>query len=296
MLAGWRINWADKAANLEALADQMNLGLDAFVFLDDSAVECDRVRRALPEVDVLELGADPSRALDALAKYDGWSRLRITADDLRRTSRYQAEQERVKVRGSAESLGDFVASLELVAEMEVLGEDASDDVVGRVAQLTQRTNQFNATTRRYGPGEISAFIENPDALVLRLQVRDRFGDYGTVGVAILVHETDDVRLDTFLLSCRVLGRGIEDAFLDGIVSVGLDAWSDANAVRVEYRESPKNAIALRYLREVGLLPGPVQPDPVEGTYTVDRSWSPERQDVTLTVVQRSKRERASSTT
>jgi FkbH-like protein len=276
----------------------MNLGLDSFVFLDDSGVECERVRRALPHVDVLELDRDPAAALAALGKYDGWSRLRVTADDLKRTARYQVEQTRTKLQRSAESLRDFIASLELAAEMDIVAEAAPDDVIGRVAQLTQRTNQFNATTRRYGPGEIAALAQDPDAVVLRLQVRDRFGDYGTVGVAILVHENRVVRLDTFLLSCRVLGRGIEDAFLDSVVRCGMRRWPSADEVRVEYRQTPKNGVADRFLREANLRLVTTRTDPTGHVYAADRSWSPvpERQHVVVTITQQPHNRRASSTT
>lgn len=205
-----KIGWEDKAASLRALAAELSLGLDSFVFVDDSPVECEAVRRQLPEVLVLQAPAtEPWRLAPMLAACPAFDTLAITAEDRRRGQDYQAQSRRAALQQSAASREDFLASLQMVCEIV----PAADAPMARAVQLTQKTNQFNLTTRRYAAAEIERLAQSPGGIALAIRLRDRFGDAGVVGLALCRTEGADCRIDTFLLSCRVIGRGVETALL-----------------------------------------------------------------------------------
>lgn len=240
-----RINWLPKSENLVALAQELNLGLESFVFLDDSARECAEVREALPMVLTLQV---PSRAdalrrmLDHLWAFD---KVRVTAEDSKRSELYRQDARRKQAQTSAPNLAAFMDSLQLEVQIEPLR--ASD--VERVAQLTQRTNQFNTTTIRRTEGEVRALLEGPTRCST-VRVSDRFGDYGLVGVA--VHEVRRGRLwvDALMLSCRVLGRGVEHAVMRELGGVARRAGVLDIAVAAVATE--RNEPALAFLKEVGV--------------------------------------------
>ena len=204
-----RINWTDKATNVRELADELDLGLDAFVFLDDNPVERDWVRQALPEVLVPELPADPSHRPAFLRALGVFDRVAITEADTKRAASYAANATRRRL-SSTLSFEDFLRSL----EQEVTIEAVDETTLARAAQLCQRTNQFNLTTRRHTLADLEAMLAGGEHELYTLAVRDRFGDSGVTGLAILaLHDGGEAEIDTFLLSCRVLGRRVEDALL-----------------------------------------------------------------------------------
>ncbi len=208
-LAAWRINWGDKAENIRALVAELNLGLAATVFIDDSPAERARVREALPEVLVPEWPTDPARyvpALRGLRCFDTW---RITDEDRARAASYAAERQRREVRATAQTLDEWLARLELQVESGSLS--AAD--LPRAAQLINKTNQFNLTTRRMSERELAALAEQPGVRVLTFRVRDRFGEYGLTGLASMHIDGDAGRIEDFVLSCRVMGRGVEQRML-----------------------------------------------------------------------------------
>ncbi len=208
-LAAWRINWGDKAENIRALVAELNLGLAATVFIDDSPAERARVREALPEVLVPEWPADPARyasALRALRCFDTW---RITEEDRTRAASYAAERQRREVRATAQTLDEWLGRLEL----EVEGRPLSSADLPRAAQLLNKTNQFNLTTRRMSERELAGLAEQPGVRVFTFRVRDRFGEYGLTGLASLRVDGDAARIEDFVLSCRVMGRGVEQQML-----------------------------------------------------------------------------------
>ena len=211
--AAWRINWQDKAQNLREIAAELNIGIDALAFLDDNPVERAHIRADLPEVTVLALPDDPMGYAAALRATPVFERL-VLSDEDRERGRYYAEQrQRLDLEQRATSLEDFYASLQ--QEVDIMPVDAAS--LTRVAQLTQKTNQFNTTTHRYSEQQISAMAESPDWDVYAVRVRDHFGDNGIVGV-VIVHDGDDVSdIDTFLLSCRVISRGVETSILSFLV-------------------------------------------------------------------------------
>ena len=235
--AAMRINWEDKASNLRALAEELNIGLDSFVFVDDNPVERSWLREAAPEVYVPDWPADPSDYKDALLELaaDHFVKFAITAEDLHRGEQYRQQARRAMAAKTA-SLEDFYRSLQMRATIA----PAATATIPRVAQLTQKTNQFNLTTRRYTEADISTLAAGPDSAVYSLELDDCFGRSGIVGVMILRHHAEDSwMIDTFLLSCRVMGRTVENAFL-GYITTIIRRWG-ARKLLGEYRPTAKNA-------------------------------------------------------
>lgn len=204
-----RINWQDKAKNLREIAAELNIGLDSLAFLDDSHVEREWVRDQLPEVFVVECPENPMARVETLLGSPIFERVSISAEDEARPQLYAAERHRSESLESAGSLEEFLASL----EMSVESVEADSMTIPRIAQLTQKTNQFNLTTHRYSTQEVETLAADPQWRVLAIRVKDRFGDSGIVGVAMLSFHQATCELDTFLLSCRVIGRGVETALL-----------------------------------------------------------------------------------
>jgi FkbH-like protein len=205
-----QINWQDKAANLRQIALDLNIGLDSIVFMDDSEFEVGLIRSELPEVEVVHLLPEKAIGYRAELISGGWfDTLTITQEDKARGEMYKADASRKKIRAEAIDLKDYYASLEMVAEIRFADEFA----IPRIAQLTQKTNQFNLTTRRYSEADIQAFVLDGNADVLSLCLKDRFGDLGLVGVCILKYQEKKTHVDTFLFSCRALGRKAEELLL-----------------------------------------------------------------------------------
>ena len=211
--AARRINWLDKAQNLRAIADELNLSLDSFVFLDDNPTERAWVSSALPEVLVPDLPQDPVDRPSFLRTAPYVQCLHVTDTDRNRARSYQSAQSRNQWKARAGSFDEFLASLQLELEVAPLRPGS----LARAAQMCQRTNQFNLTTKRYSPADLERFMTDETATVFTLATRDRFEDSGITGLAILRYQHEQAEIDTFLLSCRVLGRRIEDAFLAFLV-------------------------------------------------------------------------------
>jgi FkbH-like protein len=199
--AARRINWDSKGANLPALAAELDLGIESFIFVDDNPKECVEAQSAAPAILALPLPAQADEIPDFLAHMWAFDRPRVTAEDLRRAEQYAHNAARAEAAQSAGSIEEFLASLEL----EVRIEPMTLDQIPRVAQLTQRTNQMNASCIRRTEAEIASL----DSECLTVHVSDRFGDYGLVGVMIFHPEGEVLLAGTFLLSCRALGRRVE---------------------------------------------------------------------------------------
>ena len=205
-----KINWQDKAQNLREIAAELNIGLDSLVLIDDNPVEREFVREVLPEVAVIDIDdSSPLKHAEALRSCPLFERLDASAEDRERSRMYSQQRERRQLESSAATVEDYLRSLEMTAEFGLADESTRQ----RVAQLTQKTNQLNATTRRYSEQEIQSFIQDPSAHVYWVRVLDRFGDNGIVGVMIVRDANGAWELDTFLMSCRVIGRTIEQTML-----------------------------------------------------------------------------------
>ncbi len=209
-IATAQVNWRDKVSNLKQIAADLSLGLDSFVFVDDSPFEVEQVRQYLPKVEVVHLPEDRAVEYRDMLAAGGWfDTLTLAAEDRQRGAMYRAEASRKELQMQSQDLASYYASLSMVLEIRL----ADAFSVPRIAQLTQKTNQFNLTTRRYSDAQIHALSQDRSVDVIHVQLKDRFGDSGLAGVCILRYEGQCALIDSFLLSCRVLGRGVEDAFL-----------------------------------------------------------------------------------
>lgn len=205
-----RINWQDKVQNLREIAAELNIGVDSLVLIDDNPVEREFVREMLPEAAVIDV--DPQRPLDhaaALRRCPLLERLEISAEDRQRVQLYSEQRQRESLATSAATVEDYYRSLGMTAEFGP-GDAATRP---RISQLTLKTNQVNMTTRRYGEAEIQQLIDDPAWRVRWVRVQDRFGDNGIVGVMIVHAHAEAWEIDTFLMSCRVIGRTVEQAML-----------------------------------------------------------------------------------
>jgi FkbH-like protein len=204
-----RVNWIDKAANIRSAATEINLGTDAFMFIDDSPMECDLVRSYLPGVRVVELSGPPSLFADKLMAAGALDAVRLTNEDFARAVGYQAETKRSAHRAEASDISDFLAGLELRLK---IGPPVSENVE-RIVQLFNKTNQFNLTTKRYGREDVINLLADANAEVIIAQLSDRFGDYGLIAVVVLRHDEEATNIDSLLMSCRALGRNVEEALI-----------------------------------------------------------------------------------
>ena len=243
-LAAWRVGWRPKAQALAELAAELNLGLGAFVFLDDNPVECAEVRAALPEVLTLQLPAADADIRDFLRHVWAFDQRSCTEEDRRRTLMYRQNAERYRFERDAAGVEEFLAGLRLVVDIA----SPRDDEWGRVAQLTLRTNQFNLTTVRRTEAEVRDLSRNR-LECLRVKVSDRFGDYGMVGVLVFGPHRDALRIDTMLLSCRVLGRGIEHAMLAHLGQLAVRRG--LGRLEALFNRTPRNEPAENFLTDLG---------------------------------------------
>lgn len=206
-----QINWDDKGTNLRRVAQELNIGLDSLVFLDDSEFEINLVRQMVPEVEAICLPPDPTAYRDLVESLGLFDSLTFSDVDRKRNEMYRQEVERKKAATSFDpaDLTDYYGYLEMKVTIR-FGDEFS---LPRIAQLTQRTNQWNLTTRRYSESDIGELYASDAADVLYLKLEDRFGDTGIVGVGIIRYRGEEAEMDSFLLSCRVIGRGVEDIFI-----------------------------------------------------------------------------------
>ncbi|MGA2409599.1 MAG: HAD-IIIC family phosphatase [Candidatus Binataceae bacterium] len=211
-LAAWRINWKDKVLSLRELAAELKLGLDTFAFLDDSPSERALVSAYLPEVQVIDLPDDPSGYAAALRDVAGFERLSLSAEDSSRNHYYAGERARAIAYRASSSLENFWRNLEI----EITIAPISAATLPRIVQLIQKTNQFNLTTTRYSERDLARIMRAPEWNTYAVSSRDRFGDSGLIALALINHQADCCVIDNLLLSCRVIGRGIETALLSRI--------------------------------------------------------------------------------
>lgn len=235
-IAAYQINWQDKASNLRKIAADLNIGLDSLVFIDDSDFEVNLIRRTLPDIEVIHAPKNTAIELrDTLASCGWFDTLTLSEEDKNRGVLYKAESNRKKFQEKSIDMESYYKSLEMKLEIRF----ANDFSIPRIAQLTQKTNQFNLTTRRYSESDITNLSDSKSSDVLCLKLMDRFGDSGIVGVCILKYIDKKAIIDSFLLSCRVLGRGVEDAFLNN--ALDLAKIRECKEVIGEYYPTRKNA-------------------------------------------------------
>ena len=207
--AAIRANWNPKSQSLREIAQQLNIGIEHVVLVDDSRVECEEIMRALPEVDVITLDGHPETYPRLLARDGLFDTLIVSSEDLRREQLYQQREQSEVLKTRSGNLEDFYHSLGM--RLTFAAVDAMS--LARSAQLTQKTNQFNATTIRYTESDLAKRMAEKRWVLTTVQVVDRFGDNGIVGLVMAERDADSLVIDTFLLSCRVIGRTVETAML-----------------------------------------------------------------------------------
>jgi FkbH-like protein len=245
-IAAFVANWSDKATNIRAIAQRLNIGLDAIVFLDDNPFERELVRQELPMVSVPEVSEDPSLVPDILAAAGYFEAVSITADDLARTEQYRLNQAREALKESTTDLEGYLKSL----EMRLVWQPFDPVGLQRITQLTNKTNQFNLTTRRKTEADMQAIIDDPDSFGLQLRLLDRFGDNGMISVVIGRKIADGaVDIDTWLMSCRVLGRNVEEATLN--IVAGEAIRLGAKTLIGRYISTAKNGMVREHYSKLG---------------------------------------------
>jgi len=241
----WRLNWESKAVTLAAIAEELSLGLDSLIFVDDNPKECAEVEDGLPEVLALALPEHAAEIPEFLEHVWAFDHPVVTEEDRNRNAYYTQSQEFGRELRGAASFADFMRSLDLRIRFESMTQER----LPRVSQLTQRTNQFNFTTIRRSEAEIQTLLRDEGYECLTVDASDRFGDYGLVGVMLFRQSGRSLDVDTLLLSCRALGRGVEHRML---AHLGQEAKGRGlGAVRVRLEKTRKNLPAQEFLRDSG---------------------------------------------
>ena len=251
-IAAWRINWLAKPDNLISLAAELRLDLDSFVFLDDSSLECGLVSQTINEVDVIQVPKHIWEYPEILIKEGLFDTLSDTPEDHMRTQMYLSNSLRAVEERKFAGAEDFLRTLDMIATIKL----AAPNQISRIAQLTQKTNQFNLTTHRYSEIQIEKLIRSNEHEVVCLTVADRFGDFGLVGVAILWFDNNVAEFDTLLLSCRILGRNVESVFL--VECINYIYGRGIDRVKGTYIPSLKNAQTKLFYSHLGFTQLPTQ--------------------------------------
>lgn len=241
--AAHRINWNDKAENLKELAKELNIGLDSMVFLDDDPTNRELVKATLPEVLVPDLPEDPAeyaRFLNSLGVFDFKV---ITDEDKMRGNLYVTERLRKEEEKTAVSKEEFLKNLKL--EMNFYEDD--DSCLPRLAQLTEKTNQFNVDKKPLTESDISYYIKSPDHHIFYARLEDKFGDYGVIAFAVVEEENNRWHISTMLMSCRVFGREVEEAFF-GAICKRAEHYG-VKEISIVFKESEKNAPAYEFVKK-----------------------------------------------
>jgi FkbH-like protein len=254
-ISAFIVNWTDKAQNLRAIAEQLNIGLDSLVFVDDNPAERARVRASLPMVAVPELPDDPAHYVRSIADAGYFEAVTFTVEDRQRVEQYAANAERESLRGSLESMDDFLRGL----DMSLVFGPVTAVELARATQLINKTNQFNTTTRRYTAEELSALTGDPENITLQFRLIDRFGDNGIVSVLILCRDEQDpglFELVSWVMSCRVFGRQLEYEAMN--IAVESARARGARTLHADFIATARNAVIKDLFSKLGFVrrPGP----------------------------------------
>ncbi len=237
-------NWNDKAANIRAIADELSLGLESFVFLDDNPLERAWVRSQIPQVVVPECGKTPWEMMQALQHGKFFENLTVTKEDLGRGISYQVNRA-MRTQASPANLEGFLQSLQMRASQGPV----DDQKLPRVTQLINKTNQFNLTTKRYTEEQVAAKADSQDWWCRWFRLVDRFGDHGLIGVLLAQKSGNDWEVDTWLMSCRVLGRQMEEFMWNALADAARE--HGCSGIKAEYRPTAKNALVKDLYEKLG---------------------------------------------
>jgi FkbH-like protein len=239
-------NWDNKADNIRTIRERLNIGLDSMVFVDDNPFERNLVRELVPEVIVPEMPEDPADYVRYLSALNLFETTSFSAEDARRADQYKEEADRLELRASVTDVSEYLRSLEM--KIKVARFDAENLV--RIAQLTQRSNQFNLTTERLNEDQCRALMLDVEGWTpLYASLSDRFGDHGLISVVTLEHGPEALRISNWLMSCRVLSRGVEDFVLGKVVEVARKLG--VPRINAEYIPSAKNGMVKDFYARMG---------------------------------------------
>ena len=245
--AAFVANWENKAQNIRQIRQTLNIGMDSFVFLDDNPFERNLVREMIPEVTVPELPEDPSAVPAFLESLHLFEAVSFSEEDAARTAQYQAEAGRAAAQAKFASYDEYLQALDMQGEIKPF----DSFHFPRIAQLTQRSNQFNLRTVRYSEADIAAIAADPDYLTRYMTLSDRYGEHGLISVVICRKQDEQTLfIDTWLMSCRVLRRGVEGCLFDAIVQMTLDAGF--RYLAAEYLPTAKNKMVADFYSEIGM--------------------------------------------
>jgi len=244
----FRVGWGEKAASIRQIGDELRLGLDSFVFLDDNPAERKAVRDALPEVLVPEISGEPAESIEALNRGLYFQALRLTREDQTRSESYLATTKQETLRQSCNNMEQYLAEL----RMEIECGPVDSQTAVRVAQLINKTNQFNLTTRRYSLEEVERRMRSRDCRFWRFRLRDRFADHGLIAALLADVRGDEWLVDLWLMSCRVIGRGVEEYMFNRLVEAALR--EGGRIVRAQYIPTTKNGLVKDLLPRLGFTP------------------------------------------
>jgi len=244
--ASLKINWNDKVMNLREISQEINIGLDSMVFFDDDPMNRDFVRTSLPEVLTVELPKDPSLYISKLIELNEFNVLKITKEDKKRGKMYLEQRKRIEFKNDIINFQDYLKKLNVKIHVK----EADEFTIPRISQLTLKTNQFNLTTKRYQEKDIKNFSDDKNKLVLSASVEDKFGDNGITS-AIIIEKSNSQEwfIDTFLLSCRIMGREIETSILNFIIEEAKN--NDVEKLIAEFIPTKKNKPAESFLSDYG---------------------------------------------
>lgn len=243
-----KINWNDKVSNMKQIAKELNLGLDSLVFFDDDPVNRELVRETIPEVTTPELSHDPSKYVEILQSLNEFSVFQVTNEDLNRKVMYSQQRKRQESEAGSTNLDEFLKTLDLHISIK----KSNSFTIPRISQLILKTNQFNLSTKRYQEDDIRKFSDDDNMLIGCAQVKDKFGDNGITGVFIVKKQNQsEWFLDTFLLSCRVMGREVEKAILNHIINEAKK--SGIKKIKSQYIPTKKNKPIENFLPDCGFV-------------------------------------------
>ena len=240
-----KINWNDKISNMREIAKDLNIGLDSIVFFDDDPINRELLRMGIPEVNTIELPKDPSSYAQILRNLNDFNILKITKDDVQRKIMYKQEQNRKKLESSTENLNEYLKKLDIKIRIKLDNEFS----ISRISQLILKTNQFNLTTKRYQEEEIKEFVEDKTMIVGCSEVDDKFGENGITNVFIIKTKSNEWIIDTFLLSCRIMGRGIEEGIIGKILEIAKNKGIEK--ITATFIPTEKNKPAENFLKNYG---------------------------------------------
>ncbi len=248
-IVNFKANWDPKSENIRQMATELSLGLDSFVFLDDNPAEIDIVRQFVPEVNAIWLGEDPSTYAATLKDCRHFEIRSVTKEDLERGQLYQQEAKRQELKSTTTDMGAYLASLEMTA---TISEFTSIDVP-RITQLINKSNQFNLTTRRRTEVEVQTLVSSRDHASFTVRLSDRFGDHGLIAIVVTRVEGADLHVDTWLMSCRVLKRQVEELTLNEIVRIAREMG--CKRVIGVYKPTAKNSMVRELYPQLGFAAG-----------------------------------------